>query len=110
MLENLRKLREAKGVSQKQLAEAVSVSQQSINKYENHNVEPDIATLIAIANFFNTSVDYLIGNSEIRRKIEVVHAYDLSDSESALIDNYRRLSKRQRDSITLVIDNYLDKI
>lgn len=109
MLENLRKLREAKGVSQKQLADAVSVSQQSINKYENHNVEPDIATLIAIANFFNTSVDYLIGNSKIQRKIEVVHAYDLSDSESILIDDYRRLSKRQRDSITLVIDNYLNK-
>lgn len=109
MLENLRKLREAKGVSQKQLADAVSVSQQSINKYENHNVEPDIATLIAIANFFNTSVDYLIGNSVIRRKIEVVHAYDLTDSESVLIDDYRRLSKKQRDSIALVIDNYLNK-
>ena len=62
MLENLRKLRTEAGVTQKQLADAISVSQQSINKYENHNIEPDIRTMILIADFFHTSVDYLIGH------------------------------------------------
>lgn len=109
MLENLKKLREAKGISQKQLADAVSVSQQSINKYENHNIEPDIATLIAIANYFNTSVDYLIGNSTIQRKIEIVHSYDLTEQEAATVDYYRRLSQKQKDSILFVMKNYLEK-
>ena len=45
MVQNLRKLRLAKGVSQRQLAQAIGTTQQSINKYENHSTEPDIRTL-----------------------------------------------------------------
>ena len=70
MLENLKSLRKAAAISQKQLADAIGVSQQSINKYEYHNIEPDIGTLIRIADFFDTSVDYLIGHTTICRKIE----------------------------------------
>ena len=66
MLINLKKLRQETGVSQKQLADNIGVSQQSINKYENHNIEPDIETLIRIADFFDTSVDYLVGHNNIR--------------------------------------------
>ena len=62
MLINLKSLREDAAVSQKQLADAIGVSQQSINKYENHNIEPDIETMIRIADYFKTSVDYLIGH------------------------------------------------
>lgn len=51
MLENLKKLREEAGITQKGLADAIGVSQQSINKYENHNIEPDIETLMRIARF-----------------------------------------------------------
>ena len=38
MLENLKKLREKTGTTQRQLAEAIGVSQQSVNKYENQNL------------------------------------------------------------------------
>ena len=75
MLTNLKKLREDASVSQKALADAIGVSQQSVNKYENHNIEPDIDTLIRIADFFETSVDYLIGHTSVRRKIEEVHMF-----------------------------------
>ena len=64
MLINLKQLRKSKGVSQQQLADVIGVSQQSINKYENHNVEPDIRTLISIAEYFDTTVDFVIGKSE----------------------------------------------
>ena len=50
-------------ISQSQLADVIGVSQQSINKYENHNIEPDIDTLKSLANYFNTSIDYLVGYS-----------------------------------------------
>ena len=59
MIRNLKKLRTEKGVSQRQLCEAIGVSQQSINKYENYEIEPDIRTLIMMAQYFDTSVDYL---------------------------------------------------
>ena len=63
MLERLKLLREREGISQKALADRIGVSQQSVNKYENHNVEPDLETLIRMADFFGTSVDWLIGRT-----------------------------------------------
>ena len=67
MLENLKRLRELSGTTQRQLAEAIGVSQQSVNKYENHNIEPDIETLIRIADYFqHTSVDCVIGHGKDR--------------------------------------------
>ena len=66
MLKNLKKLREERKLTQKQLAEVILVSQQSINKYENHGVEPDIATVIRLADYFSVSVDYLIGRTTVR--------------------------------------------
>lgn len=110
MLKNLKKLREEKGISQKQLADVVSVSQQSINKYENHNIEPDIDTLIKMADYFETSVDYIIGHSKIRRKIEAVSSYDLNIEEAKLVESYRALSNNQRKSIVLIIENYIDML
>ena len=88
MVKNLKLLRTKKGLSQQQLADIIGTSQQSINKYENHNVEPDIDTLIAFADFFNTSVDYLIGNTDINRKIEPVHQYCLNDEEMNILVHF----------------------
>lgn len=106
MLENLKALREAAAVSQKQLAEAIGVSQQSINKYENHNIEPDIETMIRIADYFDTSVDYLIGHTSIKHKIENVTAYELNEEESRIVDRYRKLSPKQRFCVETVMDSY----
>ncbi len=106
MLKNLKELRENTGASQKQLAEAIGVSQQSINKYENHKIEPDIDTMIRIADYFETSVDYLIGHSTLRRRIEATDDYALNAQEACLIEQFRKLSARQRDSILSVISSY----
>lgn len=106
MVKNLKKLRLQSGISQQKLAEIIGTSQQSINKYENHNVEPDINTLIDLANFFNTSVDYLIGNTDINHIIEKVYPYDLNGEESKLVDEYRKLTKDEKQSINDVIKNY----
>lgn len=108
MVENLKKLRNKKGVSQQKLADAIEVSQQSINKYENHKIEPDIQTLIKLADYFETSVDYLIGHTDINHVVESVSSYDLNADEAAIIDDYRKLSKKQKESIRLIIDNYTD--
>ncbi len=106
MLDNLKKLRDEKSISQKQLADVISVSQQSINKYENHNIEPDISTLIKLADYFDVSVDYLVGHTDIRHRIEQVCSYDLNKEESFLIDNFRRLSPRQRQCIQMLTESY----
>ena len=106
MLQNLKELREKAGMSQKALAEKIGVSQQSINKYENHNIEPDIETMIRIANCFDTSVDYMIGRTPIRRKIEPVYSLALNEEEQSLIEVFRTLSPLQKKTVHLVASSY----
>ena len=106
MVRNLRKLRLAKGVSQQQLAAAIGTTQQSINKYENHSTEPDIQTLIRLADYFGTSVDELVGHYTPPSE-EEIHDLILTRDEIFLIQNRRRLSRSERESIRLILENYL---
>ncbi len=108
MVQNLKFLRTKNNISQQQLADIIGVTQQSINKYENHKVEPDIQTLIKLAEYFNTSVDYLIGHTNIDHVIEPIVRYDLNKEEAVLIDKYRKLSKKQKNLVLILIDSYFD--
>ena len=108
MLTRIKLLREKNGLSQKALAEKIGVSQQSINKYENHNIEPDIETLTRIAAFFDTSVDYIIGYSDIDHKLEQLQPCELNKDELAVIEKYRKLTCKQRNCLNLLVDTYLD--
>lgn len=103
MVKNLKKLRIEAGISQQQLADVIGVSQQSINKYENHSIEPDISIIIAIAEYFNTSVDYLVGNTDIIRKYEVLYTFDLNEKEKDLIEKYRKASEKDRQIVDFVL-------
>lgn len=106
MIKNLRMLRESHGISQQKLADAIGISQQSVNKYENHQTQPDIVTLIQMADFFHTSVDFLIGHSEAQAESEGVPVLKLNADEIRLVNQYRQLSLKEKDSIHLVMDNY----
>lgn len=106
MIKNLKLLRSKKGISQQFLAEVLGVSQQSINKYENHNIEPDTSTLSRLAEYFHTSIDYLVGHTEIDHVIEPVAHHDLNKLESSLIDGFRKLDPPEQESILLIIENY----
>lgn len=106
MLKNLKQLREASATSQRQLANAIGISQQSINKYENHKIEPDIDTMIQIADYFNTSVDYLIGHTEIRQKIEPTSTRELNEAERQILCGYRKLSSKKQKIISMIIKSY----
>ena len=107
MAKNLRKLRIELGIIQQALADMIGISQQSINKYENHNVEPDIMTLIRLADFFNTSVDYLIGNCKEERNHKDFNIPVLSHEEMSVIRSYRKPNNKEKDSIHLILENYL---
>ena len=109
MVKNLKKLRENAKISQKQLADIIHVSQQSINKYENHDVEPNIDTLCAIADYFNVSTDYLIGITDVTRKNEAVKEYDLNDREQEFINSFRNLSLQDKELIIALLKRLAEK-
>jgi len=107
MLTRLKLLRRERAMSQQQLAAQLGISQQSINKYENHNVEPDITMLSQMADFFGTTIDYLVGRSDERTPPGKETPPGLSAREGRLLAYYRRLNDSQARSIDLVMENYL---
>lgn len=66
-LSRLKKLREAKGITQSELANELGYkNQQVISFYEMGEREPRIEALIKLANYFDVSIDYLVGRSDER--------------------------------------------
>lgn len=56
----LRELRKARGISQLKLAMDLNTNQNTISRYETGEREPGITELIALADYFDVSVDYLL--------------------------------------------------
>ena len=66
----LKEIRKKKGISQLKLAMDLNTNQNTISRYETGDREPGINELIKIADYFNVSIDYLVGrteNSEIKK-------------------------------------------
>lgn len=61
--ENIRNLRENENYSQKDLAHILHISPAGLSKYETGKTVPSMETLIQIADFFDVSVDYLLGRN-----------------------------------------------
>jgi len=104
-MERIKLLRDEKKISQQKLAEQIGTNQQSIHRYEHGFYEPDIRTLKLLANFFETSVDYLVSNTEVRRKIEPVEKFDLNSHEAEFIEKYRSLPANARQGVSALVDS-----
>ncbi len=57
----IRDLREDRDLTQKQLSKLLDCTQQTYSRYETGEITIDIYNLIKLANFYHTSVDYLLG-------------------------------------------------
>lgn len=51
-------------ITQRQMADYLNISQPSYIRYENGSAEPNLTNLLKIAEFFDVSVDYLLGRKE----------------------------------------------
>ena len=59
--ENLKELRLEKGIGQVELAEKIGVSKGIISLWENGKREPTLSSLVALAKYFDVSIDTLVG-------------------------------------------------
>ena len=64
--------------------------------YENEKNEPSISTLKHMAEVFNTSIDYLIGYTDIRQPLDKISQFSLTEDEYLLLNGFRNLSARQK--------------
>ena len=66
MYQRIRDLREDADLSQREIAEALNCSQQAFSNYELGQRDIPTATLIELAQFHETSVDYILGLTNVR--------------------------------------------
>lgn len=64
--DRLRELREDRSLTQDQLAEHLKITRQQLSSYENGRFEPNMDTLVSIADFFDVSLDYLLGRTKAK--------------------------------------------
>lgn len=60
----LKELRKQRGVSQLRLSMDLGLSQNTVSRYETGEREADYRTLILLGDYFNVSIDYLLGRTD----------------------------------------------
>lgn len=91
--ERLKELRKDKQITQKELAIFLNLTANCICEWEKGRSEPNSGTLLELSNFFNVSVDYLLGREDDLGNV-VLHsdpADILTKDEKRLIAAYRKL-------------------
>lgn len=81
----IRELREAKSLSQDQLAEKLGITKQAVSQYERGVRKPSVPMLEALCDYFNVSSDYLLGKDDVT--IRLVDADGLKALEAYHIDS-----------------------
>lgn len=84
--EKLKRLREQQGLTQKQLAEKVSISVSNITKYEKGQLEPSIERLISLSEALNTSISNILTNSSNSDTDELLSSFKTNDFNKHNID------------------------
>lgn len=81
--ELLAELRQDKKLTQKQLGRVLSVSTGTISNYENGVHYPDLEKLVALADYFQVSTDYLLGRENTSRTAHTPEVKDPQDERAA---------------------------
>lgn len=76
----LKELREHKGLTQKDLASKLNLTQSTIAYYESGKKLPTVDTLLSLAKYFNVSTDFLLGLSKVQRFSETAVQGNLNES------------------------------
>ena len=64
LAERLKALREGRRIYQKEMAELLGLSLRGYQCYEADESEPKLAALVAIADYYQVSIDYLVGRTD----------------------------------------------
>lgn len=94
----LKELREEKGLFQRELANIFHISKNSVYNWENGISEPNIDLLIKLANYFECSIDYLLGRESESGLIEI-KGTQLRPDEVELLALYQKLNYQDKNQL-----------
>lgn len=96
-MNRLQELRMKKGCSQADVARFLNVTQQAYSRYERGDHELGYTAIIKLADFFQVSIDYLLGRSDNLGAVSIQSgAPEITPEEKELVQLYRSLSPQFR--------------
>ena len=95
-MNRIAELRKEKHLNQIGLAMKLNISQYMVSAYETGRHQHRIDTLIQMSNIFGVSVDYIIGNTDIRTPVEKFLKDGLTSNEIELLDIFKELDNEKQ--------------
>jgi transcriptional regulator with XRE-family HTH domain len=88
-------MRKELNISQKKLADKVGITEASLSRYENSLREPKAEIIGRIASALGVSVDYILGNTNVRNPQDYDLIKSLSSDDPELLEILKQFTKRE---------------
>lgn len=108
-MNNLKQIRNNKGLLQTKVAMDLNITQETVSSYETGRVLPSSDMLIQLADYYNTSIDYLLCRTKYDLPIDSIKPNNISDRDFIILNKINKLSNADKDKIEAYIDGLNDK-
>lgn len=103
----LKCLRNEKGINQTELGRLINVGKTTISGYENDSSFPDKETLKKIADYFDVSIDYLLGRTNDRTSNKTTE--DWPADAIVLMRSVSKLTDKQKEIVKRLVQEFIDE-
>ena len=104
-MNRLRELRIENGYLQSDVAKVINKSDRVVGFYESGERDPNSETWKILADFYNVSIDYLMGKSDVRNPQNI----KLDDMDIAFASGLKGLNKENQETLKNIMDGLLAK-
>ena len=101
---NLQTIRKKLGLKQIKVAMDLGTTQETISSYETGRVFPYIDMLIKLADYYNTSIDYILCRTKYDMPIDDIKPNNISDEDFILLNKINKLSSTDKAKAEAYID------
>jgi len=104
--ELIAELRQDRGLTQKELGDILCVSSGTISNYENGVHLPDVDKVIALANYFHVTTDYLLGRTSSNLPVELLQqAITNEKTLGDVMASFAKLPSNRQAALSLIISD-----
>jgi len=86
----------------------IGITQETISAYLNGKAKPSADILIKLADYFNTSTDYILDRTNINIPLNKLNTSNLTDTEASIVNTYRKMSSLNKAKLDAYIQGLND--
>lgn len=105
-------LRKRRNIKQSTVADILGISQQAYLKYEHGEADPTIDALIKLSDFYNVSIECLLGLEKIKKPdilTQLAQEFNLTEVEKALVQAFIAISPKEREKFIRTIKEVINQ-